>query len=294
MKTLKIFAAMLMVAAALVSCNKEPKTPSIVDVETHYDMVYMLGGAAFDAEGNSHWDAADPIAMNATSNPDEFEVEIDLVRSAENKLIKFVLSNDKPWNEATFLVPAVEAMVPDMSYAYLKEGLNKLAPTSEPADGEGNLRDHFFGMEKGTSGRYKLVVNPVEFTVHATKLSSLAEPEIIEWQEGMLYLVGDLNGWQIANPIPMVKESDKIFTFEGEIKSGTMKIATIFDWSGAFYRPAVDGVEISQSGIANNAVVCGTDEEVGGDYKWSIVDTGKYKLTLDIEAMTMEATWLGE
>lgn len=293
MKTLKFFSGMLIMAAALVSCDPDNKDNPI-DVETHYDMVYMLGALALDAEGNSHWDAADPVAMTKTSNPDEFVVEIDMVRSAENKLIKFVLSNDKSWDQAEFIVPAAASMVEGMSYAYLKEGLNKLAVTSEAKDGVGNLRDHFFGMEKGTSGRYKLVVNPVDLTLQATKLSSLAEPEIIEWQEGMLYLVGDLNGWSIASPTPMVKESDNVFTFEGTLKAGTMKIATIFDWGGQFYRPAVDNTQISKAGIADKQVVFGTEAECGSDLKWAVADTGRYKLVLDTKAMTMDAKWLGE
>ncbi len=289
MKTLKFFALALMCAAVAVSCE-EKQGDEVIDLETHYEMVYMLGANALDAEGNSHWDAADPVAMTATTNPDEFVVELDMVRTAENKLIKFCLTNDKPWNEADFLVPALADMVEGQSYAYLKEGVNKLEPSSELKDGEGKLRDHFFGMEKGTSGRYKLVVNPVAKTLTATKLSTLEEPEILEWEEGMLYLVGDLNGWAIASPTPMVRNGD-IYTYEGVLKAGTMKIATEFNWDCDFYRPAIDLTEISKSGIADN----GVQRHAGDpDEKWSIVDTGRYSLTLNVTAMTMEAVWLGE
>ena len=40
------------------------------------------------------------------------------------------------------------------------------------------------------------------------------------------------------------------------MNAGEFKIATIFDWGGDFYRPAVDKTEISSSGIADGTVVC--------------------------------------
>lgn len=289
MKKLNIIALLAMGAAIFTSCKPE-ETNKPIDIETHYDMVYMLGANAIDAEGNSHWDATSPLAMTATENPDEFVAELDMVLSAENKLIKFCLTADKPWNEADFVVPALDAMVEGKSFAYLKEGVNKLAISSELRDGVGNLRDHFFGMEKGTSGRYKLVVNPVELTLTATKLSTLEEPEILEWEEGMLYLVGDLNGWAIASPTPMVRNGN-VYTYEGILKAGTMKIATVFSWNGDFYRPAIDATIIGKGGIADKGVQCHAGDP---DEKWAIADTGRYSLTLDITAMTMDAKWLGE
>ena len=73
----------------------------------------MLGGAP------GKWDSTDPMPMNTTDDPDVFSYEIDLVRSAENKLIKFCVSVDS-WEKAKFLLP--ETVLEGESYCYLKEG----------------------------------------------------------------------------------------------------------------------------------------------------------------------------
>lgn len=274
----------------LPSCDKD-KEPEVIDFERHYEMVYMLGAAA-----DGHWDSADPLPMTATADKDVFVYELDLVRSAENKLIKFSVDVNT-WDKTHFLVPALENMVEGQAYAYLKEGENKLAESSVPKDGDGNLRDHFFGMDKGTSGRYKIEINPIKLTLKATKLSSLADPEIVEWVEGNLYMVGDAApaGWAIASPTPMVRNGN-IHTFEGALKAGEFKIATVFDWGGDFYRPAVDQTEISKSGIADGTVVCWKEDAAAGhgDNKWRVKDAGKYRLTLNTETLTLKVEWLGE
>jgi hypothetical protein len=87
-----------------------------------------------------------------------------------------------------------------------------------------------------------------------------------------------------------------IHTFEGALKAGEFKIATVFDWGGDFYRPAVDQTEISKSGIADGTVVCWKEDAAAGhgDNKWRVKDAGKYRLTLNTETLTLKVEWLGE
>lgn len=90
---------MLFLAGTLVlftSCDKD-KEPEVIDIEHHYAMVYMLGAAA-----DGHWDSSDPLPMTATSDKDVFVHELDLVRSAENKLLKFSVDINT-WDKAHFL-----------------------------------------------------------------------------------------------------------------------------------------------------------------------------------------------
>lgn len=110
-------------AALLFSCKKEDNKKNVIDIEHHYKMVYMLGAAA-----DNHWDSADPLPMKATENPDIFEYELELVRSSENKLLKFCLTVAS-WDKAEFLVPV--ATEEGQSFALLKEGVNDLVLTSE-------------------------------------------------------------------------------------------------------------------------------------------------------------------
>ena len=122
-----------------------------------------------------------------------FEIEVDLIKSNENKLIKFCTTKGLDWSQTDYLVPA----------GFLKEGDgNKLQHSSEKADGVGNLKDWFFGLEAGKSGHYRLTVNPYELTVKAEKLSSLPDKAEAVWEEGMVYMVGDATpaGWDINSP----------------------------------------------------------------------------------------------
>lgn len=274
-------------AALLFSCKKEDNKKNVIDIEHHYKMVYMLGAAA-----DNHWDSADPLPMKATDNPDIFEYELELVRSFENKLLKFCLTVAS-WDKAEFLVPV--ATEEGQSFALLKEGVNDLVLTSEAKDGVGNLKDWFFGIPKGGSGKYKIEVNPIELTLTATKLESLPDPEIIEWEEGNLYLVGDAtpHGWEIGNPTPMVRNG-AVHTYEGSLTAGEFKIVTQFKWDSDTYRPAVGATEISKDGVADGTVILDPAGADPDDKKWKVADAGRYRLTLDTENLTMKVEWLGD
>lgn len=284
MKTSMRFLMALAGAAMLFSCEKKEDGPKIIDVEHHYKMVYMLGGAV------DHWDSADPVPMKATDDPDIFEYELDLVRNAENKLIKFCISVNT-WDKADFLVPV--AVEPDKAYAFLKEGVNDLCVTSVKKDGEGNLKDHFFGIDKGQSGKYLLKVNPIKLTLEAKKLSPLEDEKVQEWVKGTVYMVGDATpaGWNIANPVPMVRNGH-IHTYEGPLKVGEMKLPTEFDWNKPTYMPEEAGCVINEKGVASDKVVLMPEGQP--DNKWKIEQEGKYRITLDTEAMTIKAEWLGK
>lgn len=288
MKPISKILMLLCGAATLFSCEKKGgENPPVIDLEHHYSMVYMLGAAA-----DNHWDSADPLPMTATDNQDVFEYELELVRSTENKLLKFCL-NVATWDKAEYLVPvAVEEGQAD---AFLKEGVNDLVLTSEAKDGVGNLKDWFFGIAAGESGRYKIEVNPIELTMTATKLESLPDPEITEWVEGNLYMVGDAtpNGWEIGNPTPMVRDGD-IHTYEGNLAAGEMKIVAEFKWESDTYRPAVAATEISESGITDGTVVLDPGGSDPDDKKWKVVTPGKYRLTLNTADLTLDVEWLGE
>lgn len=298
MKTLKIFAIVLMSVLALASCkkqNKVNKPTDPIDVDLHYDMVYMLGAAP------GAWDTKSPVAMEKTNDKDVFVAELELIMSAENKLVKFCLSDNKDWWDTEILVPAAANMVEGKPYAFLKEGVNKIELTKQIGGESGSgLRDEFFGLDKGMSGKWRLEVNPVALTVKATRLTKKDDPVIREFEEGMLYMVGEAapTGWDINQPTPMVKNGD-IFTYEGTLKAGEFKIATAWNWDAKFFRPETDLTEISKAGIADEkAVLWAEDDDNDGekekaDHKWKVVDGGKYKLTLDTKAMTMKAEWLG-
>lgn len=274
--------------AALLSCKKDPSSNGIIDLEQHYKMVYMLGGAP------GKWDSSDPMPMETTADQDVFTYEIDLVRSAENKLLKFCLSTDS-WDKTKFLLP--ETVIEGESYTYLKEGENRLritqAKLKDAATGEMTVDDHFFGLDKGTSGKYRIEVNPIKLTLTATRLSSIEEPEFREWEEGRVYMVGDAApaGWDINQPTIMEKSGD-VHTFEGEIKAGELKFPTKYSWEGPTYMaPDENGTEITSAGYTGKVVLM---PEGKPDQKFKFTDAGKYRLTLNTSTLEFKAEYLGK
>ena len=281
-------ASLICGVAALLSCEKKPADNGPIKLEQHYKMVYMLGAAP------GKWDSADPMPMSTTDDPDVFTYEIDLVRSAENKLIKFCVSVDS-WDKAKFLLP--ETVLEGESYAYLKEGENKLrlaqAVLKDAATGEMTLEDHFFGMAKGTSGKYRLEVNPVKLMLTATKLSSIEEPEFREWEEGRVYMVGDAapTGWDINQPTILDKNGD-VHSFEGELKAGEFKFPTKYSWDCPTYMaPDENGTELSKAGFEGKVALM---PEGTPDQKFKVTDAGRYRLTLNTATLDFKAEYLGE
>lgn len=276
MKKITFLALLLGVATMLVSCKKDNKGNKQIEFEKEYTELYALGGAV------GKWDSMDPEPMNLASK-DNFVIEVDLIKCNENKLIKFCMTKGKDWSETDYLVPAeVET---DKPYAFLKEGENRLQHTSVKLDGDGNLKDWFFGLEAGHSGRYLLTVNPRKLTLTAEKLSSLPDKPEVQWEEGMVYMVGDATpaGWDINAPTPMVKNGD-IFTYEGALAVGEMKFPVEFRWDGPTYMAEEAGLEIS-AGNTYNVVLSPNGDP---DNKFKLTAAGDYKLTLDINGLKLK------
>ena len=272
------FLAILCGALAIVSCKKpDDNKQDPIDIEKEYNELYALGASV------NKWDSMDPEPMKKVGK-NLFEIEVDLIKSNENKLIKFCTTKGLDWSQTDYLVPAtVEA---DKPYGFLKEGDgNKLQHSSEKADGVGNLKDWFFGLEAGKSGHYRLTVNPYELTVKAEKLSSRPDKAEAVWEEGMVYMVGDATpaGWDINSPTAMVKNGD-IFTYEGPLAVGEMKFPVEFRWDGPTYMAEEAGTDITAGGEFTTVLSPNGDP----DNKFKVTAAGNYKLTLDTKALKLK------
>lgn len=273
----KIFnLALILGTITFISCEKENKNDDPINFEKEYTELYAIGGAV------NKWDSMDPEPMKLESK-DNFVIEVDLIKCNENKLIKFCMTKGKDWSQTDYLVPAT--VEKDQAYCFLKEGENKLQHSSVKLDGEGNLKDWFFGLQAGTSGRYRLTVNPRTLTLTAKKLSPLEDKKEVQWQEGMVYMVGDATpaGWDINGPTPMTKNGD-IFTYEGPLSVGEMKFPVEFRWDCPTYMSETAGQEIA-AGTTYKVVLAQTGEP---DSKFKVTKAGNYKLTLDTKAMTLK------
>jgi hypothetical protein len=284
MKTITKIMLLLCGVTALASCKNGSTDP--IDIKQHYKMVYMLGAAP------GKWDSADPVPMTATDDPDIFQAEIDLVRSSENKLVKFTVSIDT-WDKAKFLIPA--KVEDGQSYAFLKEGANQLklvqaVPKADKPD-EFTVDDYFFGLEKGMSGKYLLKVNPIKLTLEAKRLSTIEEPEIREWEAGRVYMVGDATpaGWDISQPTIMEKNGN-VHTYNGVLKAGGIKFPTKYAWDGPTYMAPTADQEITKAGIKDGKILY--TEKGDPDQKFKVVDAGTYKITLDTEKLTINVEFV--
>lgn len=272
------FWAILFGALAIVSCNKpidDRQDP--IDLEKEYTELYTLGASV------NKWDSNDPEPMNKVGK-NLFEIEVDLVKSNENKLIKFCTTKGKDWDQTDFLVPA--AVETDKAYGILKEGEgNKLQHTSVKLDGQDNLKDWFFGLETGKSGKYRLTVDPVNLTVKAERLSSLPDKAETVWKEGMVYMVGDATpaAWDINSPTEMVKNGD-MFTYEGPLNEGEMKFPVEFRWDGPTYMAEEAGTDITAGGEFTTVLTPNGDP----DNKFKVTAAGDYKLTLDTKNLKLK------
>lgn len=271
------FWAILFGALAIVSCKPIDDEQDPIDLEKEYTELYALGASV------NKWDSNDPEPMNKVGK-NLFEIEVDLIKSNENKLIKFCTTKGNDWDQTDFLVPA--AVETDKAYGILKEGEgNKLQHTSVKLDGQDNLKDWFFGLETGKSGKYRLTVDPVNLTVKAERLSSLSDKAETVWKEGMVYMVGDATpaGWDINSPTEMVKNSD-MFTYEGPLNEGEMKFPVEFRWDGPTYMAEEAGTDITAGGEFTTVLTPNGDP----DNKFKVTAAGDYKLTLDTKNLKLK------
>lgn len=271
------FWAILFGALAIVSCKPIDDEQDPIDLEKEYTELYALGASV------NKWDSNDPEPMNKVGK-NLFEIEVDLIKSNENKLIKFCTTKGKDWDQTDFLVPA--AVETDKAYGILKEGEgNKLQHTSVKLDGQDNLKDWFFGLETGKSGKYRLTVDPVNLTVKAERLSSLSDKAETVWKEGMVYMVGDATpaGWDINSPTEMVKNGD-MFTYEGPLNEGEMKFPVEFRWDGPTYMAEEAGTDITAGGEFTTVLTPNGDP----DNKFKVTAAGDYKLTLDTKNLKLK------
>jgi len=94
-----------------------------------------------------------------------------------------------------------------------------------------------------------------------------------------LYLVGDAtpNGWDAGNPTVMTKDNQdpSVFTYQGKLNAGELKFLTVInEWLPSYQR-----------GVDENTLVLRTSFDQPDD-KFTIPQTGSYKITVDVIELT--------
>ena len=112
-----------------------------------------------------------------------------------------------------------------------------------------------------------------------------------------LYMIGGATqggwSWNDVTVMQPVEGQTGVYSYTGALKAFDFKIYPERDdsWSGkAAYHPETENCEISKTGVASDKMVL-TNEQ---DYKWLVKDAGVYTITVNIDAMTISATYVGE
>ena len=168
--------------------------------------------------------------------------------------------------------------------------------------GTANLTDEEFAMHAGDpddkwrvdeAGIYSLTFDLRNWTMSTAYLGGQPEPEIEPIEAENVYMVGDAtpNGWNIDAPFALEKKSKYVFTYEGLLNAGELKLCTSTgSWDVPFIRPAVDGSELGKEGFAEASFVYTT----GPDNKWRVSTKGIYRLEFNLENWTAEGTFVEE
>lgn len=268
-----------------VSCLGEPLSE-----------IYMLG-AAVDRWGNSS------EGLPVYGKDGIYTWTGDLNFYNEDKLFKFALTKGN-WNEVTYIVPTET----NLNGNVLKIEAGKPYAYQESREDNGGLKDWFWGINEGQSGRYKITVNTNDKTVALELLKSYYSFNPNDVTE--LYMLGLAAGsFDSNNPVPMTaKEGENgVFTWSGHLDYNTndgdanhankqFKFVTpTGDWDKVFYLvptgAEADGyIQEVTPGTYDLKMTTWTDGRTGVDAFFGLTSgqSGNYTITVNVPEMKFE------
>jgi len=194
------------------------------------------------------WDAANAVAMTASpSDPTTFTFQGSLFAGD----LKFITTQGQ-------FLPSYQKGTDNSTLVYRSE-------ESQP--------DDQFVVDE--AGKYIITLNLVDLTISIEKQAGPTYDK--------LYLVGDAtpNGWDIGSATEMVQNPDNLFqfTYEGVLKAGEFKcpVNRNTDWGQDMFM--MDLTDSSKIYLHN-----GGDAD---DSKWKIEKENWYKVTIDLDKMTI-------
>jgi len=194
------------------------------------------------------WDIANAISL--TKNPDN-DNQFIFDGILVPGVFKFPVNQNTDWGQDMFMRDTTST---DSSKIYLHNG--------------GDSDDNKWTITE--KDWYRIIVDLSELTIKIDPLS--------------LYIIGSATevGWTIGSAIPLEQDADSpnIFTFEGDMVAGEFKfpVNRQSDWGQDMYMrdPDDDAKMYRHKGGAAD------------DSKWNITTPGTYKMTLDVQNLTIE------
>lgn len=197
LSVLKCVAASLSMAAA-ISANA-------VEINVNTGELFMLG------EVNGIWGGSQEVGRLERQSDGTFVWEGNLNYTNDDKCFKFATALGN-WNEITYLVP--EEVNHNGNVRQITPGTHSMMASAEyPTNQEPpqGLKDWFWGITEGQSGKYRIVVNPAEMTFELTRVEEVLSID-------RLYMLGlAADSFDSNNPLEMTKSADGVFEWEGEM-----------------------------------------------------------------------------
>lgn len=160
-----------------------------------------------------------------------------------------------------------------------------------------NITNKTFDMHAGDpdnkwkvteEGKYKLSFDMRNWTFSTEYLGEKDKPAVEPIEADNVWMIGTATpgGWSLEDAAQYTKDANNkyIFTWEGDLKLGTLKACTKKDFSAAFIRPSSANVAITKQGVAADDFVFTTSP----DDQWEVKEAGKYRITLDLEHYTIK------
>ena len=129
-------------------------------------------------------------------------------------------------------------------------------------------------------------------TMSSTYLREPDAPEIVPIETETLYIIGDAtpSWWNIDSPTPLEKISEFVFVYEGGLNEGGLQaLLTPGDWSPAFILPFKEDSKITKAGVDAEQF----NYSINHTNMWQVEESGRYRVTFDLEHWTMSAEYLG-
>lgn len=261
----------LMMATALcigLSACEDEKEHIFIDgnLPIKTSTLYMVG----DATPNG-WSIDNPTPLEATG-------EDPLVFTWEGKLstgeLKLCLSGGS-W-DAPFIRPKVN-------------GTEISRESIDDAEFKMNAGDPDDKWKVTESGVYLLTFDLRNWKMSTAYLREADPVQIEPIEAEEVFMVGSATpaGWNIDEPTPMEKKSRYIFSYEGELTPGELKMCIATgSWDVEFIRPESDGVVINENGVAADNFVF----TAAPDNKWNVEKHGNYTVELDLENWKIKVT----
>lgn len=222
---------------------------TVASLKAQYSDLYLLGNAT-----PAGWNISNPSQfVKDVSNPNIFTWEGTLT-AGELKIPTY----KGDWGGDFIVADAPDHDLSTTNYIVSKSIDNKWVVSSE--------------------GLYRITVNLSTGTVSFESINIFSN----------LYILGSATraGWSISNPAPMLVDPTNtgVFTWEGTLKSGELKISTFKgDWGhGDYILPPVNGASF----VSTNYII----RRNSTDNKWNLGADGKYRISVDMNAGTVEFT----